>query len=103
MSERLDKLMAFHEQDPTDTFCTYGIAMEYQKTGDLEAALRWLDRTIEIDSDYAYAHYQRARVLADRGDIDAAQSAIDAGLTAAQHTSDTHAAEELAVLRKSLA
>lgn len=102
MSDRLEKLLAFHEQDPHDTFCTYGIAMEHIKAGALDEAIAWLDKTMAIDADYAYAYFQKARALSQKGDTDAARAVVDAGIAAAQRSGDQHAAEELAGLKESL-
>jgi len=102
MSDRLAQLIKFHEQDPDDTFCTYGIAMEHAKAGAHDEALSWLDKTLRINPDYAYAHYQRAVRLSELGRTEDAKAAITEGLAAAQRSSDTHAAEELTELAASL-
>ncbi|QNN23625.1 tetratricopeptide repeat protein [Planctomycetales bacterium ZRK34] len=102
MSDRLSQLMRFYDQDPTDAFCTYGIAMEHNKVGRHDQAVQWLDRTLEIDPNHAYAHYQKAVALAEMGQRADAQAAIDAGLEAAKRSGDAHAAEELAALAKTM-
>jgi predicted Zn-dependent protease len=38
-STRLDILKSMVEQNPTDSFARYGLAMEYRNTGNLEAAM----------------------------------------------------------------
>ena len=38
-STRLDILKSMVEQNPTDSFARYGLAMEYRNTGDLDAAM----------------------------------------------------------------
>jgi len=102
MSERLEKLLAFHEQDPNDAFCTYGIAMEHMKTGAHAEAITWLDKTLTIDADYAYAYFQKARALSEQGDAEAARAVADEGIAAAQRSGDQHAAEELVGLKETL-
>ena len=104
MSDRLEQLLKFHEKDPTDTFTTYGIAMEYVKTQEWDSATAWLDKTLAIDGDYAYAYayYQKAAALVEAGQEEEAKRAIDAGLTAAERSGDAKAAEELTVLRDGL-
>ncbi len=99
MENRLEFLQAFHEKDPNDTFVTYGLAMEYAKLNNLEEALGWLSKTIELDADYAYAYYQKARLLSETGKNEAATETISEGLAAAERKGDAHAAEELEELR----
>ncbi len=103
MSDRLTKLTAFFERDPTDAFAAYGIAMEHRKAGTATEALIWLDRAIGIDPDHAYAHYQKAIVLEESGETEKARQTIEAGLAAAERSGDSHAAEELRTLAAGLA
>jgi Tfp pilus assembly protein PilF len=98
MPTRLEQLTAFHARDPKDPFIAYAIALEYLKLADTPAALRWLDTTLAIDADYAYAYYQKAKALADAGDTTQARSVIQQGLSAARRKGDSHAASELAAL-----
>lgn len=102
MTDRLAQLLKFHDSDPADTFATYGIAMEHVKAGDTDSALAWLDKTLAIDGDYAYAWYQKAAALVASGRTEEAKPVIEDGLAAAKRSGDTHAAEELAVLRDGL-
>lgn len=102
MSTRLDQLLKFHAADPKDPFCTYGIALEYAKLGDTAAAMQWLEKTLGLDPGYAYAHYQKAKLRIDAGDLAAARDAIDRGLAAAEQSGDAHAASELAALRETI-
>ena len=102
MTDRLEQLLKFHEADPDDTFCTYGIAMEHANRGETDQALQWLDKTLAIDADYAYAWYQKARLLHEAGRVDEALAATAEGEAAAGRSEDTHAAEELATLREAI-
>lgn len=92
---RLEQLIAFHDKDDQDTFVTYGIAMEYAKTGDLTTTLQWLDKTLTLDPDYAYAWYQKAVTQSKADQFDAARQSIASGIEAAQRSGDGHAKEEL--------
>ena len=87
--------MAFHEAAPQDDFATYAIAQEHIKAGDADEALRWIDKTLEIKPDHAYAYYQKARVLSESGRADQARKAVEAGLDAARRSGDSKAAGEL--------
>jgi tetratricopeptide (TPR) repeat protein len=95
MVDRVNQLKQMHEADPRDTFCTYALAMEYAKTNALAEALAWLDRTLEIDPEYAYCYYQKARLLAGAGRQDEARQAIARGIEAAKQQQDDKALSEL--------
>lgn len=101
MPTRLEQLLKFHAADPNDAFCAYGIAMEYAKARDAAAAFAWFDKTLAIDADYAYAYYQKAKLLGEAGQTADAAVLIDRGLDAARRTGDAHAASELQSLRES--
>lgn len=101
-TQRLEQLLQFHDRDPNDAFITYGIAMEYVKAGNPQSALEWFDRTLKLDPDYAYAHYQKAKLIADEGGVADAKAVIAQGIAAAQRKGDSHAAGELQALGDSL-
>jgi len=101
MNDRLEQLKKLHAADPSDAFCTYGIALEIAKTGDHTEALQWLEKTLEADPDYFYAYYQKGRVLSESGDDDAAMAALNTGIAAAKGKDD-HAASEMQELLASI-
>jgi len=105
MTERLAQLKRLHEMDPADPFCTYGIALEHAKAGEIPAALEWLDRTLEADPGYAYAVYQQGRLLAESGELGRAREVLASGIEryrASEDPDTRHAAEEMAELLDSL-
>lgn len=95
MNDRLKTLMKFFEKDPRDTFATYAIAMEHRKAGDLEEAVVWFDRTLDIEPDHGYAHYHKAVTLSDLGRADEALITAKAGLEQAIVAGDEKASNEL--------
>ncbi len=102
MADRLQQLLKLYEADPEDPFCSYGIALEHAKAGRVDDALAWLETTLRVDPNYAYAHYQRARILSESGRIEEARQAVRDGLAAADRAGDGHAADELNTLAASL-
>jgi tetratricopeptide (TPR) repeat protein len=105
MSERLTQLLKLHEADPADPFCTYGIALEHAKAGRSDEAIQWLDRTLGLDERYCYAYYQKARVLAQDGQDEAARQVLRHGIEVARAaaTPDSlHAAQEMSDLLQSI-
>lgn len=93
---RLEQLHRLMEKSPNDPFLTYGIALEHKKTGELEKAVEWLDRTIQVDPNYCYAYYQKGQVLEQLGRTEEARKAYHTGIEAARRVGDAHAEGEIA-------
>jgi tetratricopeptide (TPR) repeat protein len=102
MSDRLAQLTKLHQADPKDPFCTYGLALEHLKAGAHEEALQWLDATIALDANYCYAYFQKGKVLAELGQVEAAHAVLHAGLNAAKSCGDAKAHDEIGALLESL-
>jgi len=94
-TDRLKKLQAMLERQPGDTFLLYAIALEHKKGGDHGSAIEYLDRTIQFDPTHAYAYFQKGQIYESDGDLDAARSAYQAGISAARTKGDAHALSEL--------
>jgi tetratricopeptide (TPR) repeat protein len=102
---RLEQLTKLHIADPADPFCTYGIALEHGKAGQFDEALRWLDKTLEVDANYAYAYFQKAKMLTAKGQEDQARQVLQAGIVMARRhgsADSLHAAQEMTELLESL-
>lgn len=102
VSERMQQLQKMLEEQPSDPFLLYGIAMEYKKIGDAPAAITNLDRVIVIDPGYCYAYYQKGQILEDLGHTDQAAAAYRAGVLAAKTKCDPHALAELTAALKAV-
>ena len=83
------------EQDPTNAFARYGLAMTYTSEGQTEAALAEFAQLLSDHPDYTAGYFMAAQTLAKAGrDADAKQKLVD-GLACAQRTGNTHAAREM--------
>lgn len=102
MSDRLEQLTRFFEADPNDAFTAYAIALEHHKAGQTDEALAWLDRTLALDADFAYAYFQKAKMLTGRGETDAAKTELQTGIAAADRANDEKARRELTELLNTL-
>lgn len=98
MIDRMAQLQKLHAADPADAFCTYGIALEHAKLGQIEQAIHWLDKTLDIDPHYCYAYFQKGKMLSQQGQREAGRLALQTGLTKAQESGDQHAAAEISSL-----
>ena len=102
MTDRISQLRNLLESEPDDTFCLYGIAMEYAKAGQADRAIAHFDRTIEIDPAYCYAYFHKARCLIDANRNEEARATLEAGLEQAQSSGDIHAQGEIEALLASV-
>jgi len=83
------------EQDPTNAFARYGLAMEYSGRGETEAALAEFARLLQDHSDYTAGYFMAAQTLAKAGrDAEAKQKLVD-GMACAKRTGNQHAAREM--------
>ena len=52
MADRIAQLKSLLQSEPRDTFCLYGLAMEYSKAGRVDEAIGFFDRTLAVDPHY---------------------------------------------------
>jgi tetratricopeptide (TPR) repeat protein len=97
VADRLAELRKHLDREPDDPFLRYGIAMEHKKAGAFDEALRWFDKTLEVDATYAYAHYQKGQVHEAKEDTASARKAYEEGVVAATKCNDQHAVGEMQV------
>ena len=102
MPDRLEQLTKLHIADPVDPFVTYGIALEHGKQQRYEQAIQWLNKTLELDPNYCYAFFQKAKMSSELGDDAAARKILEQGIATAEQIGDEHAQSELAELLTSL-
>ena len=103
MTDRINQLRNLLENEPDDTFCLYGLAMEYVKAGQPDRAIAHFDLTTEIDPDYCYAYSHKARCLLDVGREDEARATLVTGLERARECGDVHAEQEITDLIEDVA
>ena len=101
----MDKLAALTEileQDPSNAFARYGLAMEHAVRGNPEAALAEFSTLIAHSPDYVPAYQMSAQTLIKLGRTEAALARIHAGLAAANRTGNQHALAEMQAMREEL-
>jgi predicted Zn-dependent protease len=99
---RREKIEAMLQDDPTDTFLRYGLAMEYRSEGNHDASLAKLSELTKDETPYVPAYFMAAQQLADLGRIDEARSFLRDGIDEARRQGDGHAAAEMSELLSSL-
>ncbi|MDP6542278.1 MAG: hypothetical protein QF444_06300 [Phycisphaerales bacterium] len=102
MNDRLSQLRNLLDKDPHDAFCMYAIAMEYSKNRNQTEAIAWFDRTLEVDPQYIYAWFHKARAQELSGDTKGAKETLKIGIMQANDAGDIHAKEEMTAFLQSL-
>ncbi len=95
MINRLNSLLELHEKDPSDSFVTYGIALEYISSGNYEKAEEFLSLLIKNDPEYVPAYMQFAMLKEKMDEIDQAKKIYRRGIVVAKETQDLKAAKEM--------
>jgi len=93
---RLEQLKSLLADAPGDSFITFAIAKEYEKTGDTNEALKHYLMIAEHDPQYVGLYYHLGKLYEERGDIPTAISTYKQGMNIAKAAGDDHAYSELA-------
>src|ERR1035438_721807 len=94
-STRLEILKSMVEQNPTDSFARYGLAMEYRNTGDGEAAVAEFRTLMAANPDYAPAYFHGGQTLERLGRIAEARQVYLQGIAVTTRAGDQHARSEM--------
>ena len=81
--------------NPGDAFARYGLAMEYAKAGQTEAAMAEFGRLLELSPDYVPGYQMAAQTLAAAGRTEEARQMFQRGIAAAARASNAHAQQEM--------
>lgn len=91
---RIAQLTRFHEEDPTDPFILYGLALEYQKT-DMKKSEDFFDKLLADFPEYLPTYYHAAKQKAALGKSDQAIQIFNSGIALAQKQHEAATAREL--------
>jgi tetratricopeptide (TPR) repeat protein len=91
-NSRLSVLKQLLEENPSNTFARYGLAMEHVKAGDLPAAVAEFEALLNADPNYSAAYFHGGQTLEKLGRLDEARGMYRRGMAA---TRDPHALSEL--------
>ena len=95
-------LAQFLEQNPSDAFARYGLAMEYSKAGQTEQALGEFKKLLELHPDYTNGYFMAAQTLEKAGRTDEAKRMLVDGISSARRTGNAHAQSEMTAMLESL-
>ena len=92
---RLESLKRMVEQNPSDSFLRYGLAVEYRNAGDLERAAGEFRALLAANPDYAPAYYQGGQTLERLGRPEEAREMYREGVEVTTRKGDQHARSEM--------
>lgn len=98
----MDKIALFTqilEQNPTDAFTRYGLAMAYSAEGNTDAALAEFHTLITQNPDYVPAYQMSAQTLIKLDRPEEAANRLHEGIAAANRTNNQHALAEMEAMR----
>ena len=101
----MDKIALFTqilEQNPSDAFTRYGLAMAYAADGNTDAALTEFDKLTAQNPDYVPAYQMSAQTLIKLGRTAEALDRLHTGISAANRTGNQHALAEMEAMRDDL-
>ncbi len=93
---RLAQLLTMLEAEPKDSFLRYGVAMEYARAGQHDAAIREFGTLLSQDPSYVAAFFMCGRSHEALGQMALARGQYEQGIAMANKTGDQHAAAEMA-------
>lgn len=93
-NERLEKLLEFAAQQPSDLFLKYGLGMEYLGMGDVQKAEAYFREVIAADPQYVAAYYQLGKLCGNSSRDEEATGLYEKGLEAAKARNDQRSVRE---------
>ena len=99
---RLDSLLALLQENDNDPFILFGLAKEYETSGEDAIALDYYIRLKEVQPDYIGLYYHLAKLYERRDEMAKAFEIYDAGIAIAKKLGDQHSLSELKNARTNL-
>jgi hypothetical protein len=93
-TDRIKQLQQFYEEDPSDPFNLYALALEYMKT-EPEQTRQLFEMLLASHATYLPVYYQAARFFLEYGDRPKAMETYENGIALAKKLNDTKAQREL--------
>ena len=91
---RLEQLLRFIEEDPTDPFNIYAVAMEYLKL-DSSKATPFFEKLLEKFPTYTPTYYTFGKLLQSEGHFAKAKMVFESGIELTTRKQETKALAEL--------
>lgn len=95
MSNRLQQLFQFHENNPNDSFILFALAKEYEKLEDIPNAFKYYHLLRDEHKDYVGTYYHLAKLYEKVEKFDEAIQTYTVGMEIAKAQGDMHAYGEM--------
>lgn len=93
-SHRINQLIKFSQEDPSDPFPKYALALEYQDQSPSKSKVLF-EELLENHPDYTATYYHAAEFFYRRDEIEKARSIYERGIELLANSTDTKAFHEL--------
>ncbi|HEV8523239.1 MAG TPA: tetratricopeptide repeat protein [Terriglobales bacterium] len=94
-TSRREMLQRFLTENPNDPFARYGLALEYGKAGELEAALTEFNTLLELHPDYTPGYQMAGQTLIAAGRAAEARTMLEKGIANATREGNQKALSEM--------
>jgi tetratricopeptide (TPR) repeat protein len=101
ITNRIEELRRFMEEEPSDPFTVYALALELRSSDPAEAA-RLFDQLLTNQPTYLATYYQAAALLAEMGQTDRAFTVYERGIALATTQKNERTRQELIRARQAL-
>ncbi len=92
---RVDEIKKMLKSDPTDSFLSYALALEYEKAEQPKKAIDIIEALIKNDPNYLGAYYKLGQLYEAKDELDKAQKIYQVGIKLATEKQDNKAKGEL--------
>lgn len=93
--DRIQQIRKMLEENPDDSFLQYAAALEMQKGGELDTAVKLMEDLLAKDSSYLAAYYQLGKLYESIGEHENAGEVYKQGQQLAKEKGDNKALSEL--------
>jgi tetratricopeptide (TPR) repeat protein len=92
--QRKAKLIEMLAETPNDVFINFAIAMEEMATENLQLAIIFFQKCIEINPNHIPSRFQLAKIAQSKGDVAQAIALLNEGIELLQKSNDTKTLNE---------
>lgn len=94
-TSRREALEKFLQENPSDAFARYGLALDYMNSGDTPAAEKHFRLLLEKNPEYVPGYLMFGQLLTRMQKTEDARSVFMRGMAAARKVGNTHAFNEM--------
>ncbi len=93
--ERIAQLLQFLNQNPTDEFVQFALALEYKKKNETSTALFYFTQLLRQNPNYTATYYHLGKLYETQNQDDLAKQTYQTGIAICKTKGEQHAQSEL--------